>query len=153
MSSSCTVEAAHRFSRSRALIWGLLGCSLLVTAGLELRHPWAGQVVDPDRAEFWFTRIFWLVEVSVVLLVIATGGALLAARRVRILMNDEITQRNRAQALAAGFWTAMAAGVALSAVDAFRPLAAGCAIVVIVSVALAASLLAFARFELRDSKS
>jgi len=152
MSSSHTVETAHKYSRKRAILWALLGVTLWVQVALKFRHPWVGAEVYSDRLEFWSVRLTWLVEIGLALLVLATGGGLLLARRVRALMNSEVTSRNRAQALIVGFWIAALAGLALSVVDAFRALAADGAIAVLVSSSLGGALLTFAWLEIRADR-
>ena len=56
------------------------------------------------------------------LALLATGGGLLLSRSVRAILNDELTLANRARAIQAGFWTAMAATLALYFFSFARPL-------------------------------
>jgi hypothetical protein len=149
MSSSQIVESAHRFSRKRAILWVLLGATLLFLAAINLLRIWTGEGVDPDHLDFWGRRFAWFADVGLAMLILATGGGFRISRRVRALMNDEITSRNRSLALAVGFWVAMLLCLALAAVDSFRLLVAGRAIMAIVTCSLGASLIAFGVFELR----
>jgi hypothetical protein len=149
MSSSQVVESAHRFSRKRAILWLLLGATLLVLAAINLLRIWIGEGVDTDHLDFWGRRVAWVADAGLAMLILATGGGLRISRRVRALMDDEITLRNRSAALAVGFWVAMLLGLALAIGDSLHLLVAGRAIMAIVSSGLAASLIAFGLFELR----
>lgn len=149
MSSSQVVESAHRFSRKRAILWLLLGATLLILAAINLLRIWTGEGVDSDHLDFWGRRVTWVADVGLAMLILATGGGFRIARRVRALMNDEITARNRAAALSVGFWVAMLLGVALAVGDSFRLLIAGRALMALVSTSLGASLITFGIFELR----
>ena len=149
MSSSQVVESAHRFSRKRAILWLLLGGTLLVLAAINFVRIWTGEGVDSDRLDFWGRRATWVADVGLAMLILATGGGFRISRRVRALMNDEITSRNRATALSVGFWVAMLLGLVLAIGDSFRLLVAGRAIMGLVSTSLGASLIAFGVFELR----
>jgi hypothetical protein len=149
MSSSNVVEAAHRFSRKRAILWLLLGASLLFLAAINLMRMWIGESPDSDSLDLLGRRGAWIADAGLAMLVLATGGGWRISRRVRALMEDEITARNRSAALAIGFWVAMLLGVALAATDSFRPLVAGRVLMGLVSSALSASLIAFGLFELR----
>jgi hypothetical protein len=149
MSSSQAVEFAHRYSRKRAILWVMLGATSLLLAALNLSRLWVGDGLDPDHLDFWGRRAAWVVATGLAVAVLATGGGLRLSRRVRALMNDEITLQNRARALSVGFWTVMALGLALATLDSFHLLVAGRAIMTLVSSALGVSLITFGVLELR----
>ena len=91
----------------------------------------------------------WFVWALALLLMLATGGNLLRGRKVRALLNDELTRRNRAQAYVAGFWAAAISAIGLYLVDLFDPVGSREAIHAILSCAIASALITFAARERR----
>jgi hypothetical protein len=82
-------------------------------------------------------------------MLLATGGNLLRGRKVRALLNDEFTRRNRTQAYVAGFWAAAITAIGLYLIDLFDVVTAREAIHYILSAAIASALITFAARERR----
>ena len=91
----------------------------------------------------------WLVLSLVLLGALYTGGFWFRSRAVRALMNDEITQANRASALSLGFLIAMLTAIGLYLVDMVEPVGTRVAIHVIVTLGIAAALIRFGALERR----
>lgn len=146
MIESSEVERAERLGRSRARLFAAQALLFVTWQATFL----SGAAEDPMRTSIVKIAI-WFVWVLALLLLLATGGGLLRNRRLRGLLNDELTRRNRAAALAAGFWGAAVTAVALNLVDLFEPVSGREAVHAILSVAIAAALLTFSWREGRGS--
>jgi ABC-type Na+ efflux pump permease subunit len=139
--TSSDVARADRISRSCSIIMTLGAVALIVSCLLNLADDRIA--ITPMRASFWgLSMLLWLT-------LLATGGGLLLSRKVRAILNDELTLANRARAVQTGFWTAMAATLALYAFSFVRPLPVREALNLIATAAIAASLLRFAWLEHR----
>lgn len=140
MRSSDAVRA-DQYSRRGAIIMAIGALVLVATCLLNLSDDHVG--VTPLRASAWgLMMLLWLI-------VLATGGGLLLSRRVREIMNDELTLQNRARAIQAGFWTAMAATLAVYAFSFVHPFSVRQALNLVATASIAAGLLRFAWLQLR----
>jgi hypothetical protein len=139
MTCDATIEGAERASRSRAIVMAMAAIVLLINAAIQWGNP---HYVEPGvRAGSWiFVIAAWMF-------ILANGGGLRLRGRMRALLNDELSLRNRARALAAGFYTMLAAGLALYAATWWIEIAAGDAIKAITAVGLATALLVYAWLE------
>lgn len=99
----------------------------------------------PDRIRI----AAWLVLSVVLLLFLLTGGGWLKGRAVRALLNDETTRAHRARALSLGFGCTMATGIVLYAASLFTPVEGREAVHIMMTVGIAAALIAFAAAERR----
>jgi hypothetical protein len=139
------VEKAERLSRRRARIFAAQAVIFISWQGLFFSRP----VEAPMRAVDSVRISAWFVWVLVLLMLLATGGSLLRGRKVRALLNDELTRRNRTQAYVAGFWAAAISAIGLYLIDLFDAVTAREAIHYILSAAVASALVTFAARERR----
>jgi len=140
MRSSDAVRADH-ISRKGAMIMTLGAVVLVATCLLNLADDHIG--VTPLRASAWgIMMLLWLI-------VLGTGGGLLLSRRLREIMNDELTQQNRGRAIQTGFWMAMAATLAVYGLSFVLPVPVRQALNLVATAAIASGLLRFAWLQLR----
>jgi hypothetical protein len=130
------VEVAHRLSRKRAILVGLLGLALLVAQAIA---------TQPLRA----ANVSWTLTAFLDLVLLATGGGLFLRTRIRTLMNDEVTRANHQTALVAGFWMAMLAALCYYWLPGVDSASAREAVRIVVTLSIAASFLVFSYLELR----
>jgi multisubunit Na+/H+ antiporter MnhB subunit len=149
MTNLTDVERAERISRSRAKLFALQGLMFIVWQALFF----VGETDNPMRTATVFKVSAWLVWAVVLLLLLATGGALLRGRGVRHLLNDELTRMNRARSFVMGFWASALAAIALYIVTMFEPVSGREAIHIILSAGIGAALLTFAARERRSAES
>jgi hypothetical protein len=89
----------------------------------------------------------WILVIAAWMFILANGGGLRLRGRMRELLNDELSLRNRARAVAAGFYTMLAAGLAVYAATWETEIVAGDAIKLIMTVGLSTALLVYAWLE------
>ena len=149
MTDIADVERAERLGRRRARVFAVQAILFVSWQGLFFSHPAEAplRAVDSVKISAWF------VWVLVLLLLLATGGNLLRGRKVRALLNDELTRRNRTQAYVAGFWAAAISAIGLYLIDLFDAVTAREAIHFILSAAIASALVTFAARERRGLRS
>ncbi|HEX8623820.1 MAG TPA: hypothetical protein VF782_01945 [Allosphingosinicella sp.] len=104
MRQDVSVEKAERASSLRASLMAAGAAIVAINAWAE----WGGS--DSPRPG---GVALWVLLVLVWTAVLATGGGLALGKRMRALLNDELSLRNRARALAAGFYAMLAAALAL----------------------------------------
>lgn len=146
MADVADVEMAERLGRQRARIFAVQAVLFVGWQSLYL----AGRYPDETRAVDRVRISAWLVTAVLLLFLLATGGMLLRGRRVRGLLNDELTRSHRARACVLGFWAAMGSAVALYVVDMFEPLAGFDTIHIVMSVAIGTALMTFSILERRS---
>jgi len=83
------------------------------------------------------------------LLLLATGGGLLTNRRVRALVEDELSHKHRGTAIATGYWVAMLTAMTLFVVPQFNTLTARDAIYWVVTLSVMVAVVTFSYLELR----
>ena len=140
------VEKAERLSRQRARIFAVQAVLFL---GWQTLY-FSGHAADRVRAVQQVKISAWLVTAVLLLLLLASGGMLIRGRKLRGLLNDELTQTHRTRAYVAGFWAAMASAILLYIVDMFEPVAARDAIHIIMSAAIGIGLMTFSVLERRS---
>jgi hypothetical protein len=143
MPETSDVERAERIGRRRARIFAAQAALFLTWQALFFATPLEAPMRDVDAVKL----SAWFVWVLALLLMLATGGGLLRHRRLRGLLNDELTRANRNPAYVVGFWAAAGTGIGLYVVDLFEPVSGREAIHAILSVAIASALLTFAARE------
>ena len=145
MGGTGDVEKADRLSRRRARMLPALAAVFII----QQASYFAGQIEDPLRTVDTVKIGAWLILSVVLLAALTTGGFWLQPRRIRDLLDDEVTQANRGSALRLGFIATMAAGIVLYLLTWFEPVAGREAIHLLVTVGLAAALLRFGFLERR----
>ncbi|MEO7177243.1 MAG: hypothetical protein ABIW83_00215 [Allosphingosinicella sp.] len=147
MSETSDVEQAERVGRKRARLFLVQATLFLGWQGFFF----SGPVEDPMRTVSAVKLSAWLVWVLLLLLLLATGGNLLRHRKLRPLLNDELTRQHRTAGYVTGFWVAVAACVALYVVEMFEPVTGREAVHIVLSAAIAAALVTFAVLERRSA--
>lgn len=147
MTSASDIETADRLSRRRARMLPFLAVLFLTQQAAYFSQPDSGmRAVDHVKIGAW-------VVLSIVLvLVLATGGSWFRPKRVRALMDDEVTRANRAEAFRIGFLATMAGAILLYFVSQFEPMSGREAIHIVTTVGIAAALLRFGFLERRAHK-
>ena len=149
MIETSDVERADRIGRRRARLFAVQAILFITWQGLFI----SAQSEAPMRNVDLVRQGAWILWVVALLIMLATGGALLRGRRVRELLNDELTRKNRTRAYAIGFWAGVGASIGLYAVALFEPVTGRDAVHIAVSAALGAALLTFARLERRSAQA
>ena len=142
MTEYSSSEIAERLSRKRSRM-------LFVLAALFMSQQvtYFSGMHDPARTVDHVKIAAWLVLSVVLLLMLATGGAWLRSSEVRALLNDEATREHRRTGLVNGFWAACLTAIIIYAVDMFEPISGRDTVHIILTIAIAAALLTFARLE------
>jgi heme/copper-type cytochrome/quinol oxidase subunit 2 len=136
------VEEADRMGRARSRIFFVL--AVLFFAGQSLYFTSSPQVHESQA------RIgAWLIMVVLILLLLATGGFLIRGRRVRDLLNDETSRRNRLESQALGFWITIITALALYVESIFEPLTFNEGVHILVTLGVGSALISFAARERR----
>lgn len=145
MTSASDIETADRLARRRARMLPFLAIMFLTQQAAYFAQPDMGmRAVDHVKIGAW-------VLLSVVLvLVLATGGFWFKPKRVRALLDDDVTRANRAEAFRIGFLATMAGAIVLYLVSQFEPMSGREAIHILTTIGIAAALLRFAWLERRD---
>ncbi|HEU0098626.1 MAG TPA: hypothetical protein VFQ67_07605 [Allosphingosinicella sp.] len=139
MTCDATVESAERASRGRAIIMAIAAAVLLISAAI--------QYGDPHYVEPGIRSGSWIVVVGLWMFILARGGGLRMSGRMRELLNDELSLRNRSRAIAAGFYVALGAALLLYLAAWRVEIAAGDAIKLISAAGLATALFVYAWLE------
>jgi hypothetical protein len=144
MTPQNVVEFADRISRKRAI-----GITLATLAFLVVQLV-ARPVFRSDGYAASGPRAYmWAVNAGILLLLLLPAGGFVWGRRVRALVNDEVSRQNARTGMAAGFWTAMSIALAIYALPAGRELSALEAVYLVVTPTTGVALLAFAWLESR----
>jgi hypothetical protein len=135
------IEKAERLSRGRALLMAIAAAVMAINLVLQWGNP-AYVGADARGAS-------WIVVVGLWAFILWNGGGLRLRGRMRALLNDELSLQNRARALAAGFYTAIAVALLLYAAEWRWAFAAGDALKAVSAAAICAALLRYAWLEWR----
>lgn len=139
MTCDATIEGAERASRGRAILMAIAAVVLLINAAIQ----WG----NPDYAEPGIRAGSWIVVVAIWMFILANGGGLRLGGRMRALLNDELSLRNRARAIAAGFYLMLAAGMAVYVATWRVEIATADAVKLVTAIGLATALLVYAWLE------
>jgi hypothetical protein len=139
------IESADRLSRRRARMLPALAMIFIV----QQASYFSAQIEDAPRTVDHVKIAAWLVLSVVLLLALMTGGFWFRPKRVRDLLNDEVTRANRLDGLRVGFVATMAAGIATYFLAMFEPITGRDAIHLLMTVGIAAALLRFGQLERR----
>jgi hypothetical protein len=139
MTCDVSIEGAERASRGRAIIMAIAAAVLLINAVI--------QVGDPNYVRPGVRSGSWILVVGLWMFILANGGGLRLRGRMRELLNDELSLRNRARAVAAGFYVTLGAALAIYLATWRVEIAAGDAIKLISAAGLATALFVYAWLE------
>ena len=137
------VEVADRLSRKRALGTALAAGAFLIIQAIV--HP-------VFRSEYGATGIrayMWAINAAALLLFLLPLGGVAWGRRVRALVNDDISRDHSRTGMAAGFWTAMIVAFGVYLLPIGQGLTAREATYLVVTPATGVALLVFAWLESR----
>lgn len=143
MTTSTDFETAERLSGRRARMLPVLAIFFLMQQA---------SYVSGMRAVDHVKIAAWLVLSTVLLLVLTTGGSWFRSKRIRALMDDEVTRANRAEALRVGFIATMIAAIGFYFLSLCEPISGRQAIHFLMSVGIAAALVRFGYLERRALK-
>ena len=135
-------EAADRLSRRRVRIL----TAVMVIFAVQQANV---SVVPPTRTVEMVGLFAWLFMASALLLILRTGGMLLREPELRRLANDDIAQANRAEAIAWGFFGAMAMAIGLSVVAALTATPVLVALRLVILIGLFSATYRFVQLEKR----
>ncbi len=138
------VALADRLTLRRARVSTVLAIFFLLTMFSSL-----GTDVPLTRPET-VKLSAWIVWAAALLFLLATGGGLSRSAAVRGLMNDDTTTENRRNAMVAGFWATVISAFVLYGVSLFEPVSGRDAIRLLLSAAVATSVLRFGVLERRS---
>ena len=149
MSEASDVERAYGVGRRRARLFAV---QAILFIGWQALY-FSGPAEDPMRTVSAVKLSAWFVWALVLLFLLATGGGFLRYRKLRGLLNDELTRQHRTRAYVTGFWVSATACILLYFVGMFEPVSGREAIHIILSAGIGSALLAFAVFERRTADS
>ena len=135
------VERADRMSRAGVYIKALAGAVLLLNVYL--------QYGDAEYAAAGPRGGSWLFIIGLWMVILWTGGGLMLNRRLRSLLNDELSLQNRSRSLAFGFYAALALAMLVYVANWYVPVTTGDAMKIVSAGALSAALLCYAWLEWR----
>lgn len=136
-------QQADRLGRRRARITIVLAVFYLSQQLTFFTSPPGARLVDQFRIGAW------AVMSTVLLAALVTGGFWLRKPALRAMLNDELSRAHRADALNAGFISAMLTGIVLYVVGTALPMTDREVIHLIVSIGIGAALIRFAMLERR----
>jgi len=146
MQSRSPVEIADQFSRRRVT---LVAVATFVFLGIQFI---AGPFWGARRGTPYISQIGWMINAFVLLLMLAIGSGLLRNRRIRSLVDDEVSRHNREMGIVAGYWVAMAVAMGLYVTTAFRTFTAREALHLVVTPSVGVALLTFCYLEWRANR-
>jgi hypothetical protein len=141
MRHDASVERAERASSRRASLMAAGALILALTAWLQWGE---ADSLDPRNRS-----ALWVLLVAAWTLVLATGGGLALGKRMRALINDELSLRNRARATAAGFYAMLAAALGLYVVGWNVQIASGDGVRLVTAAGLSTALFVYSWLERR----
>jgi hypothetical protein len=145
MQSKSPVEIADQFSRKRVT---LVAVATLVFLGIQfIAGPFWG--ATRGTPYIYISQIAWTVNAVALLLMLAIGSGLLRNRRIRSLVDDEVSRHNRVMGIVAGYWVAMAIAMGLYVTTTVRDFTAREALYLVVTPSVGVALLTFCYLEWR----
>jgi hypothetical protein len=146
MISKADVERADRKSRVRAILLLMVAATFAASTVLDAHSGLFFRLAAPWSEDF-DSRLFWIVGSVVITLLILTGG--FGHRRIRHLMNDDVTKQNQSLSLRFGFCSAVLSALGILIVPQASNITAAGAAFVVTAFALFVALTVFAVLELR----
>ena len=138
-----SIEVADRISRKRAWGLGAAAAVFLMVQAVGARPYF------PTRPEASHAPVYWAVNAIGLLLLLPGWGGLFQSRRIRELVNDEISRNHSRTGVMVGFWLAMIAAMVLFTVPALQTLNVRETVYLIVTPSIGIALLTFAWLEFR----
>jgi heme/copper-type cytochrome/quinol oxidase subunit 2 len=111
--------------------------AFLATQAADIAHP--NTTVD----------VAFLLWATVLLVILMFGGGWFRSAVVRSAMNDETTQAHRRMAMACGFLITLAGAFIVALINFYRPVTLGEGLRLLITMAVAGTLLRFAGLEKR----
>ena len=146
MATPSDVERAERISRRRARMFPVLGIYFIAGQAIFFNH------FDPSRGIAQFKVSAWLVWAVVLLIAFAFAGGHFQGKKIRALVEDDVSRANRAKGYEAGFWAAAAAAIALYITNMFELVSGRDAIHLILTALVGAAMIRFGTLERRALK-
>lgn len=146
MNTPSDVERAERISRRRARMFPILGIYFIAGQAIFFSH------ADSSRRIAQFKLSAWLVWALVLLIAFAFAGGHFQGRKVRALVEDDVSRANRAKGYEAGFWAAAVAAIALYITNMFEVVSGRDAIHLILTALVGAAMIRFGTLERRALK-
>jgi hypothetical protein len=143
MSPENVVDVADRISRKRALGTALAAGAFLVVQIIV--HP----VFRSEHGATGIRAYMWAINAAALLLFLLPLGGVAWGRRVRALVNDDISRDHARIGEVVGFWTAMIVALGLYVLPVGQHLTAREATYLVVTPATGVALLVFAWLESR----
>lgn len=143
------VEKAEKLGRRRARVMMVQALLFVSWQGLFF----SGVAQDPERVVNQVKISAWMVWAVALLVLLATGGGLIRGRKVRALLEDELTRSHRTRAYVYGFWAAMGSALGLYAVNLFEPVSARETIHIVLSAGIGTALILFAALDWRSQRA
>jgi hypothetical protein len=145
MTQTEEIESADRLSRRRARMLPALAMIFII----QQASYFSAHLEDAPRTVDHVKIGAWLVLSVALLLALMTGGFWFRSKRVRDLLNDEVTRANRLDGLRFGFVATMATGIVMYFIAMFEPVTGRDAIHMLMTVGIAAALIRFGQLERR----
>lgn len=146
MATPSDVERAERISRRRARMFPVLGVYFIAGQAIFFNHADS----SPRIAQFKISA--WLVWALVLLIAFAFAGGHFQGKKIRALVEDDVSRANRAKGYEAGFWAAAAAAIALYITNMFELVSGRDAIHLILTALVGAAMIRFGTLERRALK-
>lgn len=145
MHTRSEIEVADRTSRKRPAMIAVATVAYALIHVL-MRPLYYARGADPSGIDWW------AVNTLLLLVGLATGGALIQSRRIRGLVNDEVSRSHFRTAVSIGYWIAMTAALAIYLVPRLARLATREALYLVVTPSIIVPLLVFAYLEHRANR-
>ena len=145
MHTRSDIELADRTARKRPI---MIAAATLAYALVHvlMRPLFYARGADPSGIDWW------AINTLLLLVGLATGGALVQARRIRGLVNDEVSRSHYRTAVAIGYWIAMTVAMGIYLVPSLARLATREALYLVVTPSTVVPLLVFAYLEHRANR-
>ena len=139
------IELADRTARKRPI---LIAAATIAYALIHvlLRPLFYARSVEVSGIDWW------AVNTLLLLVGLATGGALVQARRIRGLVNDEVSRSHYRTAVSIGYWIAMSLAMGIYLVPSLARLATREVLYFVITPSIVVPLLVFAYLEHRANR-
>ena len=135
------IQRAEQTARARAVLMALAAFVLLLNLYLQFGDP--AYVAANARGGSW------IVVIGIWAFILWNGGGLNRNPTICAIINDELSLSNRSRALAAGFYAAILAGLAVYVAQWWYAISAGDALKIVTAATMSVALARFAWLEWR----